>query len=90
VKREPARSSGRLQKTLTPPTARIAGALGWGAVGGIAIGSLALGAIAVGAFAIGRLSVGGLSVRRARFRRVEIDDLVVRRLTVLDDRSPRV
>jgi hypothetical protein len=45
-----------------------------------ALGAVALGAVAIGALAIGRLAVG-----RARVGRLEIDDLVVGRLTVLDD-----
>jgi len=48
------------------------------------LGALALGAIAVGALAIGALAIGRLSVGRARFRRVEIDELVVRKLRVTD------
>jgi hypothetical protein len=39
------------------------------------LGALAVGAMAVGALAIGRLAVGG-----ARFKRLEIDELVVRKL----------
>ena len=52
-----------------------------GLMGALALGAFALGAVAIGALAIGRISVG-----RARLGRVEIDDLVVRRLTVLDRR----
>jgi hypothetical protein len=55
-----------------------AGALSTGAaaLGGVAVGALAVGAIAIGALAIGRLSVG-----RARFRRLEIDELIVHRVS---------
>jgi hypothetical protein len=58
-----------------------ASATGSSIVGALAMGALALGAIAIGALAIGRLSVGA-----AKFRRVEIGDLVVRRLRVLERR----
>jgi hypothetical protein len=55
-----------------------AGALSTGAaaLGGVAVGALAVGAIAIGALAIGRLSVG-----KARFRRLEIDELIVHRVS---------
>jgi hypothetical protein len=57
--------------------AAAAGALSTGAaaLGGIMVGALAVGAVAIGAVAIGRLSVG-----KARFRRLEIDELVVGRV----------
>lgn len=55
-----------------------------GRPGAGALGALAVGAVAVGAFAIGALAIGTLVVGRARFRRVEIDQLVVRRLKVLE------
>jgi hypothetical protein len=56
--------------------AAAAGALSTGAaaLGGMAVGALAVGAVAIGALAIGRLSVG-----KARFRRLEIDELIVHR-----------
>ena len=46
-------------------------------VGALAIGAFAIGAVAFGAVAIGRLAVGS-----AKFRRLEIDELVVGRLRV--------
>jgi len=52
------------------------------ALGAAAIGAAALGAIAVGALAVGRLAVG-----QARIRRVEIDELVVRRLRITEELS---
>jgi hypothetical protein len=58
-----------------------ASATGSSIVGALAMGALALGAIAIGALAIGRLSVG-----TARFKRLEVGDLVVRRLRVLERR----
>ena len=58
-----------------------ASATGSSIVGALAMGALALGAIAIGALAIGRLSVG-----TARFKRLEVGDLVVRRLSVLERR----
>ena len=59
-----------------------AAAVGAGAVGTLALGSFALGAIAVGAIAIGALAIGRLSVGKARFKRIEIDELTVRKLRV--------
>jgi hypothetical protein len=50
----------------------------------LALAALALGALAVGALAIGFLAIRRLEVRSARFRRLEIDELVIRRL-----REPR-
>lgn len=52
------------------------------ALGAAAIGAAALGAVAVGALAVGRLAVG-----QARIRRVEIDELVVRRLRITEELS---
>jgi hypothetical protein len=54
------------------------------AIGATAVGAIAIGAIAIGALAVGRLAVGRLAVKNARFGKVEIDDLTVRRLRVLD------
>jgi hypothetical protein len=62
----------------------VAVAQGTSATGSSVIGALALGALAIGAVAIGALAIGRLSVRQARFGRVVIDDLVVRRLKVLE------
>jgi hypothetical protein len=53
-------------------------------IGAKAIGALAVGAVAIGAFAIGALAIGRLVVGRARIRRIEIDDLVVRRLHITE------
>ena len=39
---------------------------------------------AVGAVAIGALAIGRLGVRQARIGRLEVDDLIVRRLQVLE------
>lgn len=60
-----------------PPTPRNSLAAG-------AVGALALGATALGAIMIGRLVIGALSVSKAKFKRVEIDDLVVKRLHYKD------
>jgi hypothetical protein len=46
----------------------------------VASGALALGVLAVGALAIGRLEI-----RQARLRKVEIDDLIVRKLRILEE-----
>jgi hypothetical protein len=61
-----------------------ASATGSAIVGALAMGALALGAVAIGALAIGRLGIGRLGVRGARFGKVEVDELVVRRLKVLE------
>ena len=53
-------------------------------IGAKATGVLAVGAVAIGALAIGALTIGRLAVVRARIRRIEIDDLVVRRLHVTE------
>lgn len=60
-------------------------AAGGVAAGGVAAGSgvmlaLAVGALAFGAMAIGALAIGRMSVGSARFRRLEIDELVVGRV----------
>ncbi len=44
----------------------------------LAVGASALGALAIGALAIGALAVGRLAIGRASFKRIEIDELVVR------------
>jgi hypothetical protein len=53
-------------------------------LGVAAAAALAVGAVSVGAMAIGALAIGSLTAGRARLRDVEIDRLVVRRLTVLE------
>lgn len=58
--------------------------VGAGAIGAQAIGALVLAAIAVGALAIGALAIGRLAIGRARVRRFEIDELVVRRLRIIE------
>jgi hypothetical protein len=65
-------------------TAHAAVAQGASATGSSIVGALALGALAIGAVAIGALAIGRLNVRHARFGRVVIDDLVVKRLRVLE------
>jgi hypothetical protein len=50
----------------------------------LALGAAAVGAVAIGALAIGRLAVGRLAIRRARFGALEVDDLVVRKLRVIE------
>lgn len=52
--------------------------------GAKAMGALAVGAVAIGALAIGVLAIGRLVVGRARIRRIEVDDLVVRRLHIIE------
>jgi hypothetical protein len=53
----------------------------------LALGAVAVGAVAIGALAIGRLAVGRLAIRRARFGVLEVDDLVVRKLRVIERRG---
>jgi len=61
-------------------------AQGASATGSSVIGALALGALALGAVAIGVLAIGRLNVRHVKLGRVDIDDLVVRRMRVLERR----
>src|SRR5579864_3136468 len=58
-------------------------ATGSAVIGALALGALAVGALAIGTLVVGRLGVGRLSVRRAKLDKLEIGDLIVRRLTVL-------
>jgi hypothetical protein len=51
----------------------------------LAVGALAAGALAVGALAIGALAIGRLEIRQARFRKLEVDDLTVRKLRILEE-----
>lgn len=46
----------------------------------VAVGAFMVGALAVGALAVGTLAIGNLVVGRARFRRVDVDELVVGRI----------
>lgn len=59
-------------------------AIGTRAIGSTVIGSLAAGAVAIGAMTIGALVIGRLVIGRTRIRRVEIDDLVVRRMHITE------
>jgi hypothetical protein len=54
-------------------------------IAALATGAVAAGALAIGVLAIARLAIGRLAVREARFRKVAIDELTVRRLHVLED-----
>jgi hypothetical protein len=56
--------------------------VGRAALGAAAMGALAVGAFAVGALAIGALAIGRLSLGSAHARRIEIDELVVGKLTM--------
>ena len=66
------------------PPRRGIGAISAGAA---AVGALALGALAIGAVAILRLSIGRMAVRHSHLGKVRIDELVVRKLTVLDQHT---
>ena len=54
---------------------------------GISLGAVALGAVALGALAIGFLAINRLAVKQARIKRLEIDDLVVGRISRLPPAS---
>ena len=56
--------------------------VGRAAVCAAAIGAIATGAFAVGALAIGALAIGRISLGCGRIRHLEIDELVVGKLTV--------
>ncbi|MDO8911379.1 MAG: hypothetical protein Q8N10_01125 [Phenylobacterium sp.] len=58
--------------------------MGAGAVGAVAFGAFAVGALALGVLSIGYLAVGGLALGRGHIKHLEIDDLVVRKLTIVD------
>jgi hypothetical protein len=65
---------------LREPRPLIGGAAAGGlAAGSVILGAAALGALALGALAIGVLAIGRLSIGKARFREIEIDNLIVRR-----------
>lgn len=55
----------------------------------VALGATALGAVAIGALAIGRLVIGRLAVKRTHFGAIEVDELIVRRLRVVEHEEPR-
>ena len=79
-----------MMRAAFPLHSKTARALATIAVGAQAVGSVALGALAVGAVAIGALAIGRLAIRRARLGHVEIDELVVRRLRVIEElREPK-
>jgi hypothetical protein len=54
----------------------------------LALGAAAFGAVAIGALAIGRVAVGRLAIKKARFGTLEVDELMVRRLRVVEHESP--
>jgi hypothetical protein len=60
-----------------------ASATGSALIGAVALGAVAIGAVAIGAVAVGAFRIGRLSVRNTRLDKVEIGDLLVRRLRVL-------
>jgi hypothetical protein len=49
----------------------------------LALGAAGFGAVAIGALAIGSLAVGRLTIKKARFNKLEVDDLTVRRFRVV-------
>jgi hypothetical protein len=54
-------------------------------LGAHALGALAVGAMALGALAIGSVCIGRFVVGRARFRKLQIDELVVGKLSVTEE-----
>jgi hypothetical protein len=72
------RKIDRRASDLVPLSAR-AFAIGAQAIGALAAGALAIGAVALGAVAIGRLAIG-----HSKIKRIEIDELVVKRLRITD------
>ncbi len=78
---DPAAGTGALVTVPPRPPARRLGAAAGLAGVGVAVLALAVGALAIGALAIGTLAVGRLGVGRARIRSLEIDELIVRRVT---------
>jgi hypothetical protein len=52
----------------------------------LALGAAAIGAVAIGVMAIGRLVVGRLVIKKAHFGALEVDELMVRRLHVIETR----
>jgi hypothetical protein len=48
------------------------------------LGALAIGAFAVGALALGAVAIGRLAIGRARIKRMENDELVVKKIRITD------
>jgi hypothetical protein len=84
VPRKHASASRGLRLLQLPATSAPAMSVGALAVGSFAIGALAVGALAIGALAIGRLSVRRATAQKVHLGEVEIDDLIVRRLRVVE------
>lgn len=78
--------SGPVAKPASATGVQVRGAT---AMGALAVGSFAVGALAIGRLAIKRAAIEQLAARELRLGRVEIDELVVRRLHVIDDDSPQ-
>jgi hypothetical protein len=76
------------QPSHRPPLNQAHGAVAQGAsaTGSAIMGAVALGALAMGAVAIGVLAIGRLNVRHARFGRLEVDELIVRKLRLPSER----
>jgi hypothetical protein len=60
-------------------------AVGRAALGAAAIGAIATGAFALGALAIGAVTVGRMSMGCGRIRHLEIDELIVGKLTIREE-----
>ena len=65
-----------LPEPLKPATLHSSPAIAYGAM---ALGALAIGALAIGTLAIGRLVLGKLSIGQAHIKKLEIDDLIVKK-----------
>ena len=57
------------------------------AIGAQALGALALGTVALGAIAVAALAISRLAIGKARVRHLHIDELVVRRVRVVEQLS---
>ncbi len=53
-----------------------------------ALGAIAAGAVAIGAFAAGAVAIKRLAVGPTRIERLELDEIVVRKITVLESDLP--
>jgi hypothetical protein len=55
----------------------------------LALGVAAVGAVAIGAFAISRLAVDRVAIKSARFGKLDVDELTVRKLYVENSEPAR-
>lgn len=48
------------------------------------VAAAAIGAFAIGALAIGRVAIDGVAIKRARFGKLDVDELTVRKFQVVE------